>query len=188
MRRATLLGTTAALAGLAVVFVPALAVGFPVTYGTLLLVGGIAFVVGLGLVRLRMLTDRDTATLPAVEGRPDDPVPGDEFDADLAAISPRRDRENDAARSQVRERLQAAAVGVLARQGHSREEALDLLDAGEWTDDPIAAAFFAVEPVESGDEGLVARLRGSPGAGTSFTQQAQRAALAIARRAGVDDA
>ncbi|WP_255152533.1 DUF7269 family protein [Halorarius halobius] len=187
MRRTLLVGAATALAGLAVVFVPALAVGFPVSYGLVLLVGALAFLFGLALVRARMATDRDTATLREVEARADQPVPGDGFDADLAAISPRRDRENDAARAQVRERLQAAALGVLSREGHPREEGLEMLDTGEWTDDPVAAAFFATEPVEADDDSLVDRLRGSTEARTGFRQQARRAALAVARRAGVAD-
>lgn len=187
MNRTLLLGTLAALGGLAVVFVPGLGAGLPLTYGTVLLVGGIALAAGLGLVRRRMATGRETADLPAVEGLADHPVPGDEFDADLAAISPRRNRENDAARAEIRGRLEAAALAVLAREGHPREVGRDMLDSGEWTDDRLAAAFFAVEAVDAGDESFGERLRSSVGGSYSFDAQAKRAAYAIAERAGVGD-
>jgi hypothetical protein len=143
--------------------------------------------VGVGLVRTRLSTERDTAELPAVEAPPDHPVPGDEFDAALAAISPRRDRANDAARAEIRERLEAAALATLSREGLPRDRARDLLDSGEWTDDPVAAAFFAVESTGGRDESFGDLLRSSVSGSNSFTVQAQHAAHAIARRAGVAD-
>lgn len=188
MNRTLLLGALVALGGLAVVFVPSLGAGLPLTYGTVLVVGAVALAAGLGLVRRRLSTDRETADLPAVEALADHPVPGDEFDAELAAISPRRNRENDAARSEIRGRLEAAALAVLAREGHPREVGRDMLDSGEWTDDPLAAAFFAVEPVGgSSDESFGDRLRNSVGGSYSFDAQAKHAAYAIAERAGVGD-
>lgn len=188
MNRTLVLGGLFALAGLAVVFVPGLAAGVPVTYGAVLLVGALALVSGLGTVRRRLAADRETATLPNVESTPTHPVPGDEFDATLAAISPRRDRENDAARAEVRARLEAAALAVLARDGHPREVGRDMLDSGAWTDDRVAAAFFAGDPVEpSADESFRARLRSSVGGSYSFDSRARRAAAAIAERAGVGE-
>ncbi|WP_255197384.1 DUF7269 family protein [Halorarius litoreus] len=187
MSRVLVVGAVAALGGLVVVFVPTLGVGLPLSYGAILAVGGLALLVGLALVRSRLDTDRDTATLPAVESPPDHPVPGDEFDTALAAIAPRRDRANDAARAEIRERLEAAALATLAREGHPREVALDMLDSGEWTDDPVAAAFFATEPVDSTEASFGERLRSSVSGSYSFTVQAKHAAHAIARRAGVGD-
>ena len=188
MNRTLALGALLALGGLAVVFAPGLGTGLSLTYGAVLLVGALALVSGLGTVRRRLAADRETATVPNVESAPVHPVPGDEFDATLAAISPRRDRENDAARAEIRARLEAAALAVLARDGHPREVGRDMLDSGAWTDDPVAAAFFAVDPVESpGDESFGARLRSSVGGSYSFDSRARRAAYAIAERAGVGE-
>lgn len=188
MSRTLVVGTVAVLAGLVVVFVPALGSGLPLSYGAILGVGGVALLVGLALIRTRLSTDRASAELRDVESPPDHPVPGDEFDTALAAIAPRRDRANDAARAEIRERLEAAALAVLSREGHPREVALDMLDSGEWTDDPVAAAFFAAEPTTGTDDSLGDLLRTSVSGSYSFTVQAQHAAHAIAERAGVGDA
>lgn len=186
MRRTLLVGAALALAGLATVLEPGVAGGVTLSYGAVLAVAAVAFLLGAGRLRQHMRTGRTTASLPPVESTPDHPAPGDEFDAELAAISPRRDRENDAARAQVRERLAAAALAVLAREGHPAERGRDLLDSGAWTDDPVAAAFFAAEPDET-DEPFARRLRGSLAGDSSFDTRAKRAAHAIADRAEVDD-
>lgn len=190
MNRATLLGAGAALAGLAVVVAPSLAGDVPATYGTVTLVGALALVLGVGRARGRLVADRDRADLPEREARHDHPVPGDEFDAELAAIDPRRDRANDAARAQVRERLEAAALAVLTGEGYAPEVARDALDAGEWTDDPVAAGFFAAdERVTAADDApLRERLGSSIGRSASFDSRARRTARAIAERAEGTDA
>lgn len=189
MNRASLLGAGFALAGLAVVVVPSLAVGVPATYATVLLVGVLAIVLGVGRARRRLGAERDRAALPEREAKHDHPVPGDEFDAELAAIDPRRDRANDAARAQVRERLEVTALAVLTGEGYAPEVARNLLDAGEWTDDPVAASFFAAdEGVSAGDDvPLRQRLGSSIGMSASFDRRARRTARAIAARAEATD-
>lgn len=71
---------------------------------------------------------------------------GSEFEATLdrvAAMSSAelRYREEPAA---LRESVREATVAVLARQeGIDRETAADRVASGEWTDDPVAAAFLS---------------------------------------------
>ena len=49
-------------------------------------------------------------------------------------------------REEVREALRSLAVDVVARtDGCSRERALERVDRGEWTDDPVAAAYVAAD-------------------------------------------
>lgn len=49
-------------------------------------------------------------------------------------------------REEVREALRSLAVDVVARtEGCSRASALEQVDSGEWTDDPVAAAYVAGE-------------------------------------------
>lgn len=187
MNRALALGAGVALAGFVVLFVPSLAVGVPATYGAVTLVGVLALVAGAARVRGRLAADRAGADLPEPETGRDHPVPGEAFDADLAAIDPRRDRANDAARAQIRERLEAAALAVLAGDGYPPDAARDVLDAGEWTDDPVAAAFFADDRTATDDATLRERLRTSVGGSRSFDARARRAAVAIAARAEVTD-
>lgn len=189
MRLTRLVGGGAALAGLAVAVEPSLARGVSATETMVAFVAAFALLAGATLVRRRLATERDRADLPERETTPDQPVPGDEFDAALRELSPRRDRANDASRSQLRERLEAAALAVLSREGYSRDRAFDALDAGEWTDDPVAAAFFSAEgtAATADDRSLAERLRESVRGPTTFDERARRAALAIAKRAEETD-
>jgi hypothetical protein len=71
---------------------------------------------------------------------------GAEFDATLARVetmSAARLR-SEAAPEELRERLREAAVALVAsRRGLDRETAAGRIERGEWTDDPVAAAFLS---------------------------------------------
>lgn len=99
-------------------------------------VGVLAGVAGAAVAvdRLRPAAATSPPARPAVR------IPGDGFDRRLADLSVR----DDEAVAAVRADLRAAAVAVLVRhRGHPPAEARALVERGEWTDDPAAAAFLA---------------------------------------------
>ena len=84
---------------------------------------------------------------PTVETRSiDDDRLGAEFDATLASVETMSGTELRSADApgELRERLRAAAVALVAsREGVDRETAAARVERGEWTDDPLAAAFLS---------------------------------------------
>ena len=164
-------GFASIAAGVVLVFTP-LSVGggglaAVVLVGSALLAGGVG-----GLAAL----DRSSTTVadgslpdPSDRGRP---VPGDEIDRQLTALSTR----DEDAQETLRARIEAVAVTVLAeRLDCSRAEARERLAAGEWTDDAAARAFFEKRAPSRRDR-LWTLLRGEP----TFSRRA-RAALAALR-------
>lgn len=70
---------------------------------------------------------------------------GAEFDAALARVETMSSVElRTAEPPEVRERIREAAVALVAsRGGLDRETAAGRIERGEWTDDPVAAAFLS---------------------------------------------
>ncbi|PSQ16961.1 DUF58 domain-containing protein [Halobacteriales archaeon QS_8_69_26] len=148
------------------------------------LAGVLALVVG---VRAARRVDRaGPVPTPDVEALPRVPVPGATFDRTLAPfleegqdhlLYPRR----------VRAALSNAAVAVLARyRGLTPATARDRVEAGEWTDDPVAAAFLAPDAaVPAPEEGWIRR---NPLArrGRAFGRGVRHAVAAVAAVAGAD--
>jgi hypothetical protein len=89
---------------------------------------------------------RDRRRMPTDPGEPERrapaAVPGADLDERIARVaSPAPGGYRD--RRELRERLRRGAVDAVARERNcSREAAGEAVDAGEWTDDPVAAAFF----------------------------------------------
>jgi len=105
-------------------------------------VGTLALVAGAILARLAVAVEQSTAEPPTVETKAALPVPGATVDDLLAKID-----ANPVAAieeyEEIRERLTTVAVALLAdRYGLREPAARDSLEAGTWTDDPHAAAFF----------------------------------------------
>lgn len=86
-------------------------------------------------------------TEPTGAARPStDDLLGAEFDATLARVETMSAVElrADDAPAALREPLREAAVAlVVSRRGIDRETAFDVVERGEWTDDPAAAAFLS---------------------------------------------
>lgn len=177
MNRAyALVGVVAATTGLLVLLVPSLG-GGPGAFTVLVPVAGVVAVAqGLLVVADRYRADRHRADVPSVESAVDFPAPGTDMDDRLGRLHPASRTSNEAV---VRERLEAAALRVLAREGHSHEAARALLDGGEWTDDPAAAAFFAADEEGSTRTWLETAVSDEP----VTRRRARRAAIAIADRA-----
>lgn len=145
-------GSVAFAAALLVLLVPETAALIP-TDALVELLGNDYFLLGtLGLVAVaalarivarRATTSVDQADPPEPETVAEAPRPGQEFDDLLAGrlavgshlVSDRDDR--------VRERLrEAATLAVMRTERCPREDARRRVEAGDWTDEPVAATFL----------------------------------------------
>ncbi|WP_267640574.1 DUF7269 family protein [Haloarchaeobius amylolyticus] len=141
MRRWLLLpGAACIVAGLATVVAPGLDTG-PGFAVAVLVVGGVA---AAGAALALGYRDRDTANQHVdAPGGPTPTDPGAAMDALLDDVTAAGRRRGDDAREEVAARLEAVAVDVLvARYDCTAATAREWLATGEWTDDPVAAAFF----------------------------------------------
>lgn len=123
--------------------------------------GGIALLYAGVPLYHRLAEDREHAPGPDPESTPDLPTPGEDVDDLLAAaagVDPRTERH----RLRLRRRLGDVAVdAVRRREGCDAETAREMIDAGTWTADPVAASYLDDGPVDvdDADDPLQERLR-----------------------------
>jgi hypothetical protein len=92
------------------------------------------------------------------------------------AATERYRSQRDESTTDVRGRLHDGAIRTLvASNGLGREAARDAIQTGEWTDDPVAAAFLS--PTVSPP--LAERLRGVIDPGAAYTRRVRRTLAAI---------
>lgn len=136
-----LAGVALAVVGIALVVAPGLATFLP--FGDVLVLGfGLVLVLGgVETFYRRWNTAPEYTAFADPETTLELPTPGAAFDAELDALdSPRAGRSR---RRHFRERVETLAVETLQRHYDvPAAEAEARLDAGTWTDDPFAAAFF----------------------------------------------
>jgi len=102
-------------------------------------------------------------------------APGDAFDERLAAVSVRDATDRD----EIRDRLRSVAVTVLAdTTAPDRATARERLDAGTWTDDRQARAFFTDAPPS-----LRSRVRTILTGEPTVARRARRVVAVLAERA-----
>lgn len=140
-------GAVLAAAGAAVSLSPALGGGLsaavtPTLLAALGVVVAVAGVAGASLGEQSVDAERERDDTDGAA--PGDPL-GAEFDATLARIE--RMSSTELRRSdgpdEIRRGLREAAIAtVVRRAGVDRETAATRVDSGEWTDDPVAAAFL----------------------------------------------
>ncbi|WP_323674804.1 hypothetical protein [Halorubellus sp. PRR65] len=138
------LGVAFVVVGFAMLFVPGFASVFDANELFLSLIGLGFALQTVRVVNARRRTPYEQAETADPEIAQELPTPGDDFDdlMDQAAAVRYSGDQRDA----VRERLHAAAVAVVVRtEGLSREQAVERVENGSWTDDPYAAAFFTGE-------------------------------------------
>jgi hypothetical protein len=160
-RVAATLGGAAVLLGLLTAVAPGAApleVDRLGTYAAALL-GLVLLVVA---VQARRRADVQRATFLEPERRHAFPTPGADLDRIVARGFAGTDVDAVRTREQLRDRLYPIAVNtVMRRENVSRERAEKLLETGEWTDDRLAARYFAGPRVEVAvTERLRRRLRG----------------------------
>lgn len=185
-RRETLLviGVLAALAGLTMAYVPAVAtaVESPTTVPFLISVVALAAALVRGRAWLRH-EERDHD--PAERERPTAVgVPGDGVDTTLARAPPigsgggRGGADNR--RVQFRQSLREAGVETLVNfQGYTEADAREAIDSGTWTDDRYADEFFTT--ATGSGTSVTDSVKGNLYGESPFHQRANRAASEIDR-------
>lgn len=145
-------------------------------------IGGVAFVLTLLFVVIRVLTGIDQITPPEPEGIPTARHPGAEFDQFVDGPVGLRSLMGSGERQQVQDRLREVAVQtVMQRTNCSREAARRRVDEGKWTEDADAAAYLGGP--EGPDAPWPSRIKAAL-IGRSWHQwAARRAARDIVRRA-----
>lgn len=183
-------GVLAAVAGLAMVYVPAVAVidspaSVPFLISVLALMAA--------LVRGRAWLNHESRDArPAERERPTAVgVPGDGLDATLARAPPVGSSAGrggaDRRRINFRQSLREAAIETLVNfQGYTDAEARRAIDHGTWTDDRYAVEFFTT-PTGEGTS-LTDSVKGSLYGDGPFHQRAARAASEIERLGRGEDA
>ena len=144
---AAVVGLFAVVAGLTFAFRPGTAAGFRVGEIAITAVGITVFLYA-GVVLLgRVKTERQVGAPPEPELLPEGPVLGDGFD-DLVASAGGSSSVAIERRQRLHRRIERVALAAIRRHSDCTEsEARKLLDAGDWTDDPLAAAYFNDDPV-----------------------------------------
>ncbi|MCG1003523.1 MULTISPECIES: hypothetical protein [Halobacterium] len=163
------------LAGLAPASLVGAAGGVDATLATAL-VG--AALVGYALRRRRQT--EPTAETALADADDDESVsdPGQPVDGALDRIADGGDAFAGDARPRIRDRVHETAVRACAQtRGVSRDEAAAVVARGEWTDDPVAAAFLGDERAPRYPLGE--RLRGWVHADRAFRRRVERAVDAV---------
>lgn len=154
-------GVVAAAYGLAVAVDPGLAGGTSVDDALVLVVGGLALLYAGVPAYRRRTTERRGAAGPDPEPAATPDPPGADLDRLLAAAG-RTDPRTADRRHRLRRRLVEAATDAVRRHENcDAETARRMLTDGTWTDDPVAASYFADGPVDvsGADLSLPRRLR-----------------------------
>ncbi|ARS88846.1 DUF58 domain-containing protein [Natrarchaeobaculum aegyptiacum] len=172
-RAAIGLGLLAFLAGLAV------AAGTVPLAMDRLAIGGVGLAVLLAALMTlrRRRTGRHLRSTPSPERRSPVPVPAVQPRAVLEEFEPVTDRYDVLGRH-VQRGLAALAIAVFTRiDGDSTDAALDRIEDGSWTDDPVAAAFLS-PTLEAPDRNLRAKLSSIVGE-SQFITSVRRVVAAI---------
>ena len=142
------------------------------------LLGGLALVLGYRSLQRRRRTEIKGAETGDPEIVTPVDAPGVGFDRQVERATGYR-RKTVETRQRVHDRLHETALAVVQRQlDCSREEALDHLEDGTWTDDPFAATFLGGDGVA--DPPLFERLRHVLHSESKFQREARQTADAIA--------
>ncbi|WP_436910847.1 DUF58 domain-containing protein [Halosimplex marinum] len=141
-------------AAAAMIVVPDLSSALPSATQGVFLVGIIALVTGLGVVRRRLRGEVEETVTPDPERPAGNPMPGEDVDRMLYEMTHLRQGVTEN-REHLEERLENLAVAVIRnREDCSVEEARRILEAGEWTDNETAADFFRGERTAAEEAGL----------------------------------
>ena len=144
-------------------------------------VGAASFLLALGAYASGRTANIDQTEMPAPERPTSAPAAGAGFDADRrrwALVVPVYGTDR---RRRLRERLRTAAVETVRHADNcDRATATERVDAGEWTDDDVAAAFLAEGRRVPLGARLQSVLRGRPPVG----YPARRTAEAVVEREG----
>ena len=143
MRPLAVVGVVAVAAGFLVVFDAGLAAAFDLSTFVVTLIGVVGVLQGIRYVNARRGRERASVTLGEPERREPATVPGADLDGEIRRAAGDR-RRRHRTRERIRGRVRSVAVRTVARRhNRSHERAETLVETGEWTDDPTAAAFLS---------------------------------------------
>lgn len=146
MRWRSIAGIVAVGLGLLVVATGSLAAAVPLDETFLSLVGVLAVLQGLRYANRRRHVDRVAVDVGEPETRYRAPRPGEELDAEFSRAAG-WSRGERLRQRKVRTRLRRTAAETLSiRNSQELEAAAARVETGEWTEDPVAAAFLSEEP------------------------------------------
>lgn len=142
----------AAAVGLALAVDPGLLAEPDVGEWAVALLGAVALAYALDPLYRRHRHERRVATGPEPETPPTPKTPGDGVD-DLVTAAASGDPRADGRRRKLRVRLHEAAVAAVERRENCEtDSAREMIESGAWTDDPVAASYFADGPVVVPDD------------------------------------
>ena len=174
-------GSMLLVVGIVIVAFPSIEAAFPVTEGLTGIVAVLAIGLGLWRARVRYNTGPTHVELPVPELPFSLPTPGDDLDEMLYRYVYRGEKTLEYP-EQIGERLREVAIQVIAHRNEcTREEALDVLDDGSWTDNRSAAAYFSAK-IAAVEPSPLERLRqvvGRTGSGTAYERQIEETVDAI---------
>jgi len=155
-----------------VVGVALIAVPDPFPFGAeVIFLAGIAALLAAALtVRGRLQGEITETVMPDPERPADNQRPGDEVDRMLYEMTELRQgvAENS---EHLEERMDRLGVAIVQdREDCSVVEARGILQSGDWTDDPDAAAFFQGERTEADEAGFTGLVQGSDDGGGFETE------------------
>jgi uncharacterized repeat protein (TIGR01451 family) len=129
-------------AGFVLLFLPGLTESIPVSMILADIAALGAIILSIWVVRERYSTRQNETVVPAVEYPLITPTPGDDIDDLVYRMTELREGLIEY-RERIRERIGEIAVAVITdRMDCSREQAIEHLEEGTWTDQPAARAFF----------------------------------------------
>jgi uncharacterized repeat protein (TIGR01451 family) len=141
--RAALVIAVALLAGgIALFFAPTVAESLPISL--VVAEAGAVGAVALGgwVVRQRYQARLTETEIPPIEHGMTTPTPGSDIDSNLYRMTELRERVLEH-RERIQERVGNIAVTVISsRNDCSRDDAIDILEGGSWTENDAAAGFF----------------------------------------------
>lgn len=184
-RIAVLVGLGIIAVGFAFLAVPGIVPPLPMQYVMVSMLGLLALVQGGWIVRNRWRTDTEAHLPPDFERPLSAPTPGADIDRMLYELTQLRQGtiEN---RERIRERVVEAAIETIRqRDDCSREEAIEKLGEGDWTDDRVATAFLAGQALPA--TSLTERVRNWLDDQSDYERRVSRTIDAIARAANLQD-
>lgn len=156
------IGLLLVLAGIGVVLSPTIAGAIPLTEALLAPIAVIGLLLGAWRIRVRYRTNPRHVEVPVPEVPFAMPTPGDDLD-DLVYGYTERGEGTLEYPERIGERLRELAIAAIVdRENVTRDEAIDRLEAGSWTENTLAAAYFSpsINAPEPSFRERVARLFG----------------------------
>lgn len=168
-------GVVAIVLGLAALFARDIAAALAVEFTFVTVVGVLAVVQGLRMIRERRSVEVVRAALEDPELRYEAPVPGDDLDTDIANATGWSIHSQNR-RSRLRKRMAETATATVASvENVSHAEARERVRRGSWTDDRVAAGFLGEQRGYPLDEHARRLARGE----SQFSFGARRTAAAL---------